>query len=129
MTWKGEVDHLRCTAEFNKQPRYDCVIIQTDDGPIFAQLKFAFTVLINENLVPIILVQAFDRRQDPVYRKKDEELGLIRLQQRSPQKSELFFGRSIIRGAVIFSAYDNDKDFMVFDIVDTDMFLRCKDLE
>lgn len=127
MTWKVEVDHLRCTPEFNKQPRYDCVMLQTDDGRIFTQLKFAFTVLINETLVPIVLVQAFDRRQDPKFCKKDEDLGLIRLQQRSPQNSEIFFARSIIRGAVIFSAYDNDKDFMVFDIVDPDMFLRCKE--
>jgi hypothetical protein len=79
VTWKQEIDHLRCSPEFNKQPRYDCVMLQTHDGVIFTQLRFAFTVLVNEELVPVILVQAFDRWQDPGYQKKDKDLGLIRL--------------------------------------------------
>jgi hypothetical protein len=103
-------------------------MLQTHDGVIFAQLRFAFTVLVNEEPVPVILVQAFDRWQDPGYQKKDKDLGLIRLRQRPAKGSELFFARSIIRGAVIFPAYDEDEDSMVFDIVDTDMFLRCKEL-
>jgi hypothetical protein len=54
-------------------------MLQTDDGPIFAQLKFAFTVLVDKELVSFILVQAFDRWQDPVYQKKDKDLGFIHL--------------------------------------------------
>ena len=40
----------------------------------------------------------------------------------------MFFARSIIRGAVVFPAYDESTDFIVFDIVDTDMFLCLQTL-
>ena len=128
MTWKQEVDYLRCSPEFNHQARYDCVIIQTDKGPIFAQLKFAFTIISNDDIIPIILVQAFDAYDNPKFRKKDRDLRLIRLWQRPINKAEIFFARSIVRGAVIFPAYDDNKDSIVFDVVDTDMFLRTRQM-
>ena len=136
MTWKIQTDHLRCSPEFHSHPRYDCMILQTHDGPIFAQLKFAFTVIISDSddsedpdtIVPIVLVQAFDKHDSSKFRKKDRDLELIRLRQRSVQNAEFFFARSIIRGAVIFPAYDDEKDSVLFDILDTDMFLRNKEI-
>lgn len=129
MTWKLQIDHLRCSPEFHSHPRYDCIILRTHDGPIFAQLKFAFTVHSNDDtIIPIVLVQAFDKHDSSLFRKKDGDLELIRLRQRSVQQAELFFARSIIRGAVIFPAYDEEKDSILFDILDTDMFLRSKEI-
>lgn len=64
VTWKGEIDHLWCTPAFNNKPQYDCVMLQTHDGSIFAQLKFALMVAVNDEIVPLILVQSFDKRQD-----------------------------------------------------------------
>ena len=129
MTWKVETDHLRCSPDFHSHPRYDCIILQTNDGPIFAQLKFAFTVPSNDDtIIPIVLVQAFDNHDNLTFRKKDRDLELIRLRQRSVKKAEFFFARSIIRGAVIFPAYDEEKDSVLFDILDTDMFLRSKEI-
>jgi hypothetical protein len=129
VTWKIQTDHLRCSPEFHSRPRYDCVILQTHDGPIFAQLKFAFTVIGNDGeIIPIVLVQAFDKHLNYMFRQKDKDLELIRLRQRPVQRAEFFFARSIIRGAVIFPAYDDEKDSILFDILDTDMFLRSKEL-
>ena len=129
MTWRVQTDHLRCSPEFHSHPRYDCLILQTHDGPIFAQLKFAFTLISDDDaIIPIILVQAFDKHDNLTFRKKDGDLNLIRLRQRSVQKAEFFFARSIIRGAVIFPAYDDEKDSVLFDILDTDMFLRSKEI-
>ena len=104
------------------------MIIQTDDGPIFVQLKFTFTATVGQERIQFILVQAFDIYCDRHYKKKDEELGFIRLRQRPEYEAEFFFARSIIRGAVIFPAYDKETDYMVFDIADTDMFLRAKEI-
>ena len=126
MTWKQEVDYLQCSPEFNHQARYDCVIVQTDEGPIFAQLKFAFTIISNNNIIPIILVQAFNAYNNPKFRKKDRDLRLIQLRQQPINKAEFFFARSIVCGAVIFPAYDDNKDSIVFDVVDADMFLRTR---
>jgi len=128
VTWKEDVNHLRCSPEFNHQARYDCVIVMTDDGPIIAQLKFAFTVVVNEEAIPVILVQAFDAYSNPKFKKKDRDLGLVRLRQRPVEKVEFFFARSIVRGAVVFPAYDDEKDSILFDILDTDMFLRSRQM-
>ena len=128
MTWKLQIDHLRCSPEFHSHPRYDCIILQTHEGPIFAQLKFAFTVISNGITIPIVLVQAFDKHDNSMFRKKDGDLELVRLRQRSVQHAEIFFARSIIRGAVIFPAYDEEKDSVLFDILDTDIFLRRKEM-
>ena len=122
-------DHLRCSLEFHSHPRYDCVILQTHDGPIFAQLKFAFTVIGNNGeIIPIVLVQTFDKHLNYMFRQKDKDLELICLQQHPVQRAEFFFTRSIIRGAVIYPAYDDEKDSILFDILDIDMLLRSKEL-
>ena len=60
---QGNLDG-RCSPKFNDEPRYDCVMLQTHDGPIIAQLKFAMTVTVNGETVPIILVQAFDKHEN-----------------------------------------------------------------
>ena len=41
---------------------------------------------------------------------------------------EFIWARSIIRGAVIVPAYDNENHSIVFDIVDADMVLRVIDI-
>jgi hypothetical protein len=129
VTWKLQTDHLRCSPEFYSHPRYDCIILRTHDGPIFAQLKFAFTVVSDDDtIIPIILVQAFDKHNNSTFRGKDRDLELIRLRQRPVKSAEFFFARSIIRGTVIFPAYDEEKDSVLFDILDTDTFLRSKEM-
>ena len=86
------------------------------------------TVVSNEETIPVILVQAFDNYRNLKFKKKDRDLGLIRLRQRPVEKVEFFFARSIVRGAVVFPAYDDDKDSILFDILDTDMFLRSRQM-
>ena len=84
--------------------------------------------VVGQERIPFILAQAFDIYCDRHYKKKDKELGFIHLHQRPECKAEFFFAHSIIRGAVIFPAYDEETDYMVFDIADTDMFLRTKEI-
>ena len=62
-----------------------------------------------------------------MFQKKDVDLDLVWLWQRSVQKAEFFFARSTICGAVI-NIYDDEKDSVLFDILDTDMFLQSKEI-
>jgi hypothetical protein len=56
-------------------------MLQTHDGPIIAWLKFAMTVTVNSETVPIILVQAFDKHENWQYHKKDRDMGFTHLWQ------------------------------------------------
>ena len=41
--WKWTADYLRCNSKFHDHPRYDFVLVQTTDKPIFAQLLYMFS--------------------------------------------------------------------------------------
>jgi hypothetical protein len=103
-------------------------MLQTHDGPIIARLKFGMTITVNSETIPIILVQAFDKHQNRRYRKRDHNMGFTRLWQQSAKEAELFFAQSIIRGAIIVPAYDDDMDSIVFNVVDPDMFFQAQEL-
>lgn len=129
VNWKETTDHMRCNPNFHLQGRYDNVIVETNTGPIFAQLRFMFTVAVGDTVIPLALVQAFDYKHSRGSRgQKDKDLQFIRLQQRPAGKVEFIFARSIIRGAVLVPAYDDEKDSIVFDVLDTDMYLRAKEI-
>ena len=127
VTWKEITDYLRCNPKFHNNPRYDCVMIQTTASkPIFAQLIFVFSITIGNTKYPLALVQTFDA---PITTTtKDKDIGLHRLRAQPRIKSEIFAIASIIRGALLVKDYDTENDYLVMDIVDTDMFLRMKSL-
>jgi hypothetical protein len=126
ITCQAEVDYLRCSPKHYNEPRYDCVLVQTTQGVMFAQLVFLFNFFIADKPHPVALVQTLRRELgDERTRRKDHELGFLRLRQ---QCFEFIWARTILRGVPIFPAFDNDRDSIVFDIIDADMALRVQDI-
>ena len=132
VTWKTNTDYIRCSPKYHNHPRYDCVLLNTINGPVFAQLVLVFTITVNGKDYPIALVQVYEQPQSvsASLRKKDKDLGFLRLQQRKEHQMEFVWVQSIIRGAVIVPAYDDRNHSIVFDILDadSDMTLRVMDL-
>jgi hypothetical protein len=105
---------------------------ETSNGqPIFAQLLFLFKCRVAEKEYPLALILPFDQpipaRDRP---KKDIDLGLYRVRARPRKSAEFVFMESIVRGALLVNAFDSehrDENFVI-DTVDTDMFLRLRNL-
>ncbi|KAI0055128.1 hypothetical protein BV25DRAFT_1816053 [Artomyces pyxidatus] len=126
--WRQACDYLRCSPNFHNRPRYDCAILDTVAGPIFGRLLFLFIIEIGETTYPIALVHPLDAPFGPP-QPQDLELGLFRLRARPREASEFFFCRSIIRGALVVP--DNsrtDRDLLINDLIDGDMYLRIQDM-
>ncbi|KDR65150.1 hypothetical protein GALMADRAFT_148940 [Galerina marginata CBS 339.88] len=130
INWKTAIDYLRCSPQFGNAERYDSVIFNTDAGLVFAQLRFVFKISIKDQVIPIALVQAFDRisGHTVAMKRKDKDLGFIRLRKKGDKDTEVIPARSIIRGVCIFPAFDRDGDHLVFDVVDPDLLLRLDHL-
>ncbi|KAJ3509195.1 hypothetical protein NLJ89_g5347 [Agrocybe chaxingu] len=125
VTGKAAIDYLRCTPNHFNCPRYDFVLIRTDAGPMFAQLVFLFTILVQQQPCPVALIRPFKREFGSArIKRKDNDLELLRLRQVGVAEVRFIMAESIIRGAPIFPAFDIDKDSLVFDVVDPDMYLR-----
>ncbi|KAJ3563803.1 hypothetical protein NP233_g8701 [Leucocoprinus birnbaumii] len=121
--WRLEVDYLRCTSSFHNQPRYDYVMYQTDTGLAFGRLCFIFTLSTHLEEIPLCLVAPLARAAPS---EKDRLLEFVRLQQEGDWKTVVIPARSIVRGVLVFPAFDVRKNYIVFDIVDADMFLRIR---
>ncbi|KAG2046461.1 hypothetical protein BDR06DRAFT_992159 [Suillus hirtellus] len=118
-------DYLCCSPMFHNAPRYDSIIIRTQDGIIFGHLIFIFTCLVEGTSHPMALIQPCDA---PIQHRpsKDRLLGLWRVRAQPWHKSEFIFTESIIRGALLLEDCSQPGDFLVVDSIDTDMFLRMK---
>lgn len=123
-------DHLRRNPLFYNEIREDAVIVQEDADTItFAKLLFVFQCSINNDQGPysLALVQGYDafipRSQRP---PSDAFLELIRVRAQPRNKPRLIFVDSIVRGAMLASANDAPNDYLVVDVVDTDMFSRLR---
>ena len=129
VTWKTNTDYIRCSPKYHNHPRYDCVLLNTHDGPVFAQLVLVFVITVDGKDYPIALVQVYEQPQSvsASLRRKDKDLGFLRLQQRKEHQMEFVWAQSIIRGALIVPAYDDRNHSIVFDILDADMTLRVMD--
>jgi len=125
VTWQLLSDYLRCTPQFHGVPRYDCVIIRTVDRVIFGRLLFIFTIVEGSTTYPLALIHPYDAASGP-QRRKDRDLGLIRVRARPRASAEFISVHSIIRGAYLVQDGADVNDFFVVDVVDTDMFLRIK---
>jgi hypothetical protein len=124
--WKAKTDYLRCSPNFYSQERYDCVIIHNTERDFFARLGFIFTYSFEGVVLPIALVHPFSEVLTP--RNKDKALNLHRVRMR-PRADAMFVSvRSICRGAFLVAENCKDGDFLVVDVVDTDMFLRIRSM-
>ena len=129
MTWRLVEDYLRCTPNFgkNQQPRHDCVIVRTQNNPIFACLVFAFSFQVEDQQHLFALIHAYDAPTG-MLRRKDKDLGLIRVRARPRKNAEFISVQSIIRGAYIVPMFESVDEYHVVDIVDVDMFLRLQEM-
>lgn len=124
--WKLKTDYLRCNADFHGNIRYDCVIISSSEHNFFARLLMVFTYKCHDATFPFALIQPFtDVRYQ---RKKDTDLKLHRLQPKTLQHSIFVPARSICRGALLVPAFDAKNEYIVVDVLDTDMFLRIREM-
>ncbi|KAG2116407.1 uncharacterized protein F5147DRAFT_743074 [Suillus discolor] len=118
-------DYLCCSPMFHNAPRYDSIIIRTQDGIIFGRLIFIFTCLVEGTSHSMALIQPYDA---PIQNRplKDRLLGLWRVRAQPRHKSEFIFTESIIRGVLLLEDRSQPGDFLVVDSTDTDMFLHMK---
>lgn len=123
--WQQKVDYLRCHPIFHGNPRFDHIIVKTASGHIFAQLVFLFNCVVDGTTYPIALIQPFDAPAGP-RQSKDKDLCFYRVRRNARISCEFISTRSIVRGALLVEDYERVGDFLVMDLVDTDMFLRMK---
>ncbi len=133
--WRITIDILRCSPSFNHRPCYDFVLVDTVDGPLFAQLVMVFECTVREKTFPLMLIRPFDQPTEGHSAQKDQDLGFYRVRT-DMKKSEprLVSIYSVIRGALLIEDSDfnpedeNAKEYLVVDVVDADMFLRMQSL-
>ncbi|KAG2101790.1 hypothetical protein BD769DRAFT_1697154 [Suillus cothurnatus] len=124
--WRQYTDYLRCNPQFFGAPRFDCVFIQTQQSIIIGRLVFVFECAVGNDLFPIALIHPFDAPTG-LRLRKDKQLNIFRVRAKPRVRTEFFSVRSIIRGALLVQD-DNSLDYLVVDTIDTDMFLRVRDM-
>ncbi|KAG1783951.1 hypothetical protein EV702DRAFT_1175911 [Suillus placidus] len=99
--WKQNTNYLRCSPQFFNAPRYDCVFIRTQNGIILGRPRL----------------------------RQDKQLNLFRVRAQPCTKAEFFSVQSIIHGALLVQdSGGNPLDYLVVDTVNTDMFLRVREM-
>ncbi|KAI0035349.1 hypothetical protein K488DRAFT_43506 [Vararia minispora EC-137] len=126
--WRQKTDNLHCSPSFHGHERNDYIIFQAANSVVFAQLTAIFACLINDHVYPVCIVRRLDA---PVggLRPEDTELDLHRVRSWPAERSssyEIIPVLSVIRGALLVPDSRRSGDFLVMDLVDGDMYLRCK---
>lgn len=125
--WKSTTDYLRCSPSFFHRPRRDFALCESSSGFYFAKLLFVFTLQLKQDIVlPLALILPYDRIITSAKQTRDRNLGLYRVRHQS--RPQIIHMDSIICGAVVFPSFEDDHEGFVFDVLDTDMFWRVKDL-
>lgn len=124
--WRTYTDHLRCNPSFFGHKRYDHALVEEGGHHFFVHLLCLFQVSVGAQLHPLAYVETYCRPPGHM-RRKDKDLGIYRLQLRT-SKYQIISLESVVRGALIVSDVDNPGEYLVVDTVDTDMFLRMKQL-
>ncbi|KAK0492430.1 hypothetical protein EDD18DRAFT_1108823 [Armillaria luteobubalina] len=135
--WSFTTDILRCSPSFNYHPRYDFVLLDTNQGPMFAQLVLVFECVIHKKVYPLMLVRPFKEAIGPIM-KKDRDLGFYWVRTRMKGNPLIVSIYSIIRGALLIEdvamnrtnnrGERTTKDYLVVDMIDADMFLQMQNL-
>lgn len=87
-----------------------------------------FTVKLGETIYPLCYIQPYKLliHQQTTQKNKDFQLLQLQNQGLNQKNIEVIFARSIIRGIMVLPAYaqgKNHDDHILFDVLDTDMFL------
>jgi len=124
--WQTKTDILRCNESFHGRPRYDHILVATENGHFFARILRLFQIAFGDQTHPIAYVRSYCRPSGQV-RRKDKDLGLYRVRVKA-NPYDIISVQSIVRGALLVQDSDNPDDYFVVDTVDADMFLRMKSL-
>lgn len=124
------MDILRCNPDWKSGPRRNCVMVDTKGGMVFAQLVFVFTIKIAKVVYPIAMILPFRYSVAKSKARQEKDLDMQFLRVRKPKDSETEFvsARSIVRGAVLVQAYDANDEYIVFDVLDSDLVVRVRDI-
>ncbi|KAK0492034.1 hypothetical protein EDD18DRAFT_1080209 [Armillaria luteobubalina] len=134
VNFKKSTDLLRCSPSFYNHPRYDGVIINTDEGVYIGRLVQLFECEYLEQRYPLALVHPFDitvtdGRQHWKHRR-DKDLGFYRIRAHPRVYSQFVSIYAIICGVLLVednsSDLSNGQDYFVVDTVDADIFFRMK---
>ncbi|KAK0484990.1 hypothetical protein IW261DRAFT_1330175 [Armillaria novae-zelandiae] len=135
--WSYTTDILRCSPNFNHHPCYDFVLLETNQGPMFAQLVLVFECIVHEKVYPLMLVRPFKEAIGPIT-KKDRDLGFYQVRTRMMGNPLIVSIYSVTRGALLIEdmvmngtnnrGEHTTKDYLVVDMIDADMFLWMQNL-
>lgn len=127
--WRSARDILRVSPSFHNKPRYDCIIVKVDEGRyIFARLLYIFGFTIDTKDYFTALILPMDLPPSPHYRTRNRDLRFTHVRARQRAFSVFISVESIVRGALLvedFGAEYGD-EYLVIDVVDSDMWLRLK---
>lgn len=135
-TWDSESNVVRCHPDFYRNRRFESVMINTGspERPLFARLLALFSIQDKKGegkkSFPLALIVPYEGSVGNPQRQRDKNRGeFYRVCATKKVKPELVFARTIIRGAVLCSTYSTTDDYFVFDVLDSDMFLRVRELK
>jgi hypothetical protein len=94
---------------------------------MFAQLLLLFACTVDKTVYHFALIHPFDAHTGPLC-QKDKDLNFYRVREKNQNSSEFVSVNSIIRGALLVDDSGKEGDKLVVDIIDTDMFLRMKEI-
>lgn len=87
-----------------------------------------FTCTVHGKEYRMALIHAYDAPKGTRNAQRDRELRFTRIRERPRDGSEFIFVDSIVRGALIADDYDSPKDHLVINFVDSDLWLRMKEM-
>ena len=125
--WRTCTDQLCCNPLFHGHERYDHALIEDGGDHLFVHFLHLFQVKFGTRLHSLAYVKPYCRPSGRM-RCKDRDLGTYRLQLQASQ-SRIISLESVVCGALIVPDVDKPEEYLVVDTVDTDMFLRMKQLE
>ncbi|KAG2126014.1 uncharacterized protein EDB93DRAFT_1097396, partial [Suillus bovinus] len=101
----------------------------TADKLFFTHLVYMFSCLIGGTDFPLVLIHPYDVSIPSSRQRRDNDLGLWRVQAKPRLSSEIISVWSIIRGVALASDPEMPGDYFVIHTVDNDIFLQIKALQ
>lgn len=125
MSWRNIEQILHVSDSFHHNERRDAILVKGPEGHFAALLQFIFIYQPPESdeQYATALIQALDAPIGPI-RRKDRALEMIRLREVSRKRCEFIPVESIVRGILAVPAFDKEGDYMMLDVLDSDIRMR-----
>jgi hypothetical protein len=128
--WFTEHDLLRASPNFHRKPRYDSVMVDTEDGPAFAKLLFLFSLKGPTHLgtLQLALIHYYVPIPPQMCPNTDKVIGFRRFKLHDEVNSSIISLESVIRGIFMAptSPHNSDYEYFINDLIDGDIFIRMK---